>query len=75
MRIAYVCQSYPPMISGAALVAQRLAERIANRGHEVLVMAASDRKWPYTDSTTGFKLVRLRSFPNPMRVEQRFFHR
>jgi 1,2-diacylglycerol 3-alpha-glucosyltransferase len=60
------------MISGAALVAQRLPEGIANRGHEVLVMAASDRKRPYTDSTTGFKLVRLRSFPNPVRVDQRF---
>ena len=72
MKIAYVCQSYPPMISGAALVAQRLARGIASRGHEVLVVAASDRKRAYTDSTAGFKLVRLRSFPNPMRVGQRF---
>jgi glycosyltransferase involved in cell wall biosynthesis len=72
MKIAYVCQSYPPMISGAALVAQRLAEGIASRGHEVLVVAASDRQRAYTDSTAGLKLVRLRSFPNPVRVNQRF---
>jgi len=72
MKIAYVCQSYPPMISGAALVAQRLAEGIASRGHEVLVMTASDQERAYTDSTAGLKLVRLRSFPNPVRVNQRF---
>jgi len=72
MKIAYVCQSYPPMISGAALVAQRLAEGIASRGHEVLVVAASDRERAYTDSTAGLRLVRLRSFPNPVRVNQRF---
>jgi 1,2-diacylglycerol 3-alpha-glucosyltransferase len=72
MKIAYVCQSYPPMISGAALVAQRLAEGIASRGHEVLVMAASDRQRAYAESTAGLKLVRLRSFPNPVRVDQRF---
>jgi len=72
MKIAYVCQSYPPMISGAALVAQRLAEGIASRGHEVLVVAASDRQRPRTDSTVNLKLVRLRSLPNPVRVNQRF---
>ena len=60
------------MISGAALVAQRLAEGIASRGHEVLVMAASDRQRAYAESTAGLKLVRLRSFPNPVRVDQRF---
>ena len=32
MKIAYISQPYPPMISGAALVAQRLAEGIAKRG-------------------------------------------
>jgi hypothetical protein len=71
MKIAYVCQSYPPMISGAALVAQRLAERIASRGHEVLLVAASDREWAYTDSTAGLKLAGLHSFPNPVWVGQR----
>ena len=60
------------MISGAALVAQRLAEGIASRGHEVLVVAASDRQRAYTNSTAHLRLVRLRSFPNPVRVDQRF---
>jgi len=60
------------MTSGAALAAQRLAEGMTRRGHAVLVMAASDRKQAYTESATGLKLVRLRSFPNPTRVGQRF---
>lgn len=72
MRIAYVCQSYPPMVSGAALVAQRLAEGMTKRGHAVLVMAASDRQRAYTVSTNSLKLARLRSFSNPMRVSQCF---
>lgn len=72
MKIAYICRSYPPMISGAALVAQRLAEGMVERGHTVLVIAASDRQRVYVDGTNGLRLARLRSFSNPMRVGQRF---
>ncbi|MDW8326041.1 MAG: glycosyltransferase [Anaerolineales bacterium] len=83
MRLALVCQSYPPMISGAALVARRLAEGLAARGHHVLVLAAGERggrlSGPgYTtvspaSSPTGarLKVVRLPSWPNPFRVGQR----
>jgi glycosyltransferase involved in cell wall biosynthesis len=60
------------MISGAALVAQRLAVGMAARGHTVLVMAASDRRHAYTVSANGLKIARLRSLPNPMRVGQCF---
>jgi len=72
MRIAYICQSYPPMISGASIVAQRLAEGICKRGHEVLVISASDRGSHYMSSHVGICVIRLRSFPNPIRVNQRF---
>src|SRR4030066_1415205 len=72
MRIAYICQSYPPMISGASIVAQRLAEGICKRGHEVLVISASDRGSHYMSSHVGICVLRLRSFPNPLRVNQRF---
>ena len=72
MRIAYVCQSYPPMVSGAAIAVQRLAHGMAERGHAVLVLAASDRGRPYAETRDGLRLVRLRSFPNPLRVGQRF---
>ncbi len=72
MRVAYVCQSYPPMVSGAAIAVQRLAHGMAGRGNAVLVLAASDQGQPYVEAHNGLHLVRLRSFPNPFRVGQRF---
>ena len=57
MNIVYVCQSYPPMVSGAALVIQRLAEGIADRGHSVLVLTASDQRFGYTEDFTGLKIT------------------
>lgn len=72
MRIVLACQSYPPMVSGAAIVASRLAEGLARRGHAVLVLAASDRGPAYTSTAGGLRLHRLRSFHNPLRVGQRF---
>ena len=71
MRIAYLTQSYPPMISGAALSAQQTAEAMAKLGHQVLVIAASDREYPYHTYTDNLNVVRLRSFNNPLRVGQR----
>ena len=71
MRIVYLTQSYPPMISGAALSAQHTAEAMAKRGHQVLVIAASDREHPYHTYTDNLTVVRLRSFNNPLRVGQR----
>ncbi|HRE26452.1 MAG TPA: hypothetical protein PK954_07445, partial [Anaerolineales bacterium] len=41
MRIALVSQSYPPMISGAAEVVRRLAQGLAGRGHDILVVTAA----------------------------------
>lgn len=63
------------MISGAALVVQRLAEGLAAHGHNVLVIAASESGQPQTLNPSSripnLQLVRLRSFPNPFRVGQR----
>ena len=72
MRIAYIAQSYPPMISGAALFVRDLAEGMAARGHQVLVIAASDTGQPYIVERENLKILRLRSFHNPMRVGHRF---
>jgi len=71
MRIAYLTQSYPPMISGAALVAQQLAEAMAERGHQVLVIAASDKERPYHTYKDNLTILRISSFNNPLRVGQR----
>jgi len=72
MRIAYLTQSYPPMISGAAISAQQTAESMANRGHKVMVLAASDREYAYHTYKDNLTIIRLRSLKNPLRVGQRF---
>ncbi|MBL8045825.1 MAG: glycosyltransferase [Anaerolineales bacterium] len=75
MRIALICQAYPPMISGAAIVVHRLAEGLAQRGHHVLVIAASESGQPTALNPSplipNLQLTRLRSWPNPFRVGQR----
>jgi 1,2-diacylglycerol 3-alpha-glucosyltransferase len=72
MRIAYLTQSYPPMISGAALVVENLATGMAGLGHEVLVIAASDTSRTYRVQHSNLTILRLKSVHNPTRVGQRF---
>lgn len=72
MRIAYLTQSYPPMISGAALVVENLAKGMAASGHQVLVIAASDTSQTYVVEEKNLTVLRLKSVHNPQRVGQRF---
>jgi phosphatidylinositol alpha 1,6-mannosyltransferase len=68
MRIAYLAQSYPPMTSGAALSLRHAAERMAGQGHQVLVIAASDRNDPYHVYKDNLTILRLRSIRDPLRA-------
>lgn len=72
MRIAMVCQSYPPMVSGIAVAVRHLAEGLAHRGNDLLVLSASDRKDPYGEVRNGVQLIRLSSIPTPARRGQRW---
>ncbi|MBX3058958.1 MAG: glycosyltransferase [Anaerolineae bacterium] len=72
MKIVLISQSYPPMISGAAIAVQQLAQGLAADGHEVLVLAASDRGQSYTETAVRLRVRRLPSIHNPTRVRQRF---
>jgi 1,2-diacylglycerol 3-alpha-glucosyltransferase len=72
MRIAYLTQSYPPMVSGAAISAEQLAKGMARRGHQILVIAASEKDHPYHELKENLTILRLRAHHNPMRVGQRF---
>jgi len=72
MRIAYLTQSYPPMVSGASLAVQMLAEGMAERGHQVLVLTSSDRDEPYTQLNEFLTVYHHRSYLNPFRVGQRY---
>ena len=72
MKIALITQSYPPMVSGAALFVERLANYLAAQSHNVLVLAASDLPEPYQLHKPNLVIERFRSYTNPFRVGQRF---
>jgi glycosyltransferase involved in cell wall biosynthesis len=72
MKIAILSQSYPPMISGAAIFVERLAEQMSARGHEVMVLTSSDQPYPYRVRKPNLRLERCRSYYNPWRKAQRF---
>jgi glycosyltransferase involved in cell wall biosynthesis len=59
------------MVSGAALIAEMLAKGLAAKGHDVLVLAASDRKEAYVTQNGRLRVARLRSYNNPFRAKQR----
>jgi glycosyltransferase involved in cell wall biosynthesis len=71
MRIALLSQSYPPMISGAALAAQQLAAGLSARGHAVMVIAASHDGRASVHRDARLHVVRLASRRNPFRAAQR----
>lgn len=71
MRIMLVSHAYPPTISGVTVVVHKLAHAMRARGHEVLVVAASDRGVPYEHNDDGVHVVRVRSAPNPYWPEGR----
>lgn len=72
MRLALISQTYPPMVSGVSMAVCHLAQGLAERGHQVLVLAASERGEPHTDDRQNLRIIRLRSFPTPLRVGQRW---
>ena len=72
MKIAYITQSYPPMISGASIVVERLAEAMAKQGHQILVIAASDKGQAYHTVRRNLCVTRLASTANPKRAYQQF---
>lgn len=72
MKIAQLSQSYLPMVSGAAVVARGLAEGMAKRSHDVMVLTSSERPTPYSVNGPYLTVNRFRSHRNPLRVGQRF---
>src|SRR5215469_9657086 len=67
VRIAYVTESFPPDINGVAHTALRVAEHLANRGHEPLVIAPEPADGlPRPDRMLGYPVVRMASFAVPV---------
>jgi phosphatidylinositol alpha 1,6-mannosyltransferase len=66
VRIAYVTESFPPDVNGVAQTALRVAEHLAIRGHEPLVIApepAEGQARP--DDSLGYPVVRVPSIAIP----------
>jgi len=60
------------MVSGAALVIQRLAEGLADLDHAILVLSAGCEGASYSKYMNNLQVVRLNSFRNLLRVDQNF---
>ncbi|MEJ2732274.1 MAG: glycosyltransferase [Anaerolineae bacterium] len=65
MRIFMVSHGYPPILSGVTLVVQKIARAMVRKGHEVVVVTASEHGEPYEDRDQGVRLIRVRSASNP----------
>ncbi len=67
VRIAYVTESFPPDVNGVAHTAVRVAEHLADRGHEPLVIAPEPaRRVPVPDRRFGFPVIRVPSVRLPV---------
>jgi glycosyltransferase involved in cell wall biosynthesis len=65
MRVAFTNNFFPPMVSGSAHLTEELAARLAERGHEVLVVTTSHGNAPAEELRDGFRVVRLPSWALP----------
>lgn len=64
MRILMFSHGYPPTISGVTLVVQKISRAMVERGHEVIVVTASNKLLPYESDDQGVKLMRILGIPN-----------
>lgn len=65
MRIAVVNNFFPPRVGGSAHLAESLAEKFVERGHEVIVLTAAYRDAPAEEQVNGYRVYRLPAFKMP----------
>jgi len=70
MRIAYLTQLHPSSTRTDINLPTHMTEAMANRGHKVLVIAASDREYTYHIYRNNITIVQLRSFKCPLFIGQ-----
>ncbi len=63
MRILMATQNYHANVNGAAVFAVRLAEGLVDAGHEVMVLAPSERREAYVMERNGVAVRALAAFP------------
>src|SRR3989338_10972450 len=59
MRILIACPYYFPYTSGMTVYAQRLAEGLAKRGHEVRILAYNHAGMPENEKINGVEIFRV----------------
>src|SRR5688572_3327165 len=60
MRILFALTYYRPHVSGLTIYVQRLAEALAERGHQVSVLTSQfDRTLPATELLNGVRVTRV----------------
>jgi len=62
VKILVLCYEYPPVGGGGGRVAAKVAEELAGRGHEVLVLTAGLRHLPKKETIAGVEILRAESF-------------
>ncbi len=73
MRIAYVTESFPPVVNGVAITAMRVAEHLVRRGHKPLVIAPEPAAGsPRPEAEFSYPVARMPSVPLPIYPEFRF---
>jgi len=71
MRVLIANDQHWPMKSGVATAARTLAQGLADRGHEVLVVAPSQTGRGYSEYDENYNIMRIRSFGLPFRKNLR----
>src|SRR3989338_10262907 len=59
MKILIATGIYPPEIGGPATYAQKIAQKLAENGHEVAVLTYSAKAVESTDSNSKWKIIRI----------------
>lgn len=73
MRIAYVTESFPPVVNGVAITAMRVAEHLVRRGHEPLIIAPEPTPGsPRPDADFSYPVARMPSVALPIYPDFRF---
>jgi len=70
MRIAYLTQTHPSPSRTDIAVPSQMIEAMAKRGHQVLVISASDREYSYHIYRNNIIIIQLRSFKCPLFIGQ-----
>lgn len=73
MRIAYVTESFPPVVNGVAITAMRVAEHLVRRGHKPLVIAPEPAPGSLRlDAEFSYPVARMPSVALPIYPDFRF---